>query len=917
VVICPQCGQENPEGFRYCGACGAEIGGEAKREVRKTVTVLFCDLADYTAAGERVDPEALRRLQARYFEDARAALERHGGTVEKFIGDAVMAVFGIPVLHEDDALRALRAAVEVRGAVESLGFRPRIGLNTGEVVAGAGDALVTGDAVNVAARLEQAAQPGEILLGEATRALARYAIDAEPVESVDAKGKTEPVAAFRLLGVSEGDEAITRRLEAPLVGRRSELETARSVFSAAVAERRCRLLTVLGQPGIGKSRLARELAQALGDQAEVLSGRCLSYGEGITYWPFVEIFREAGAENELAAVLSAGAPEDIFWSMRKALEQRARTRPTVLVVEDIHWAEKTLLDLVEHLAEWTRDAPLLLMCLARPELLDERPAWGGAQLRLEQLSATETEELISELLTGLRLDEEAHVRIRETSEGNPLYVEQLVAMLAEGGDPERIPPTIQALLAARLDGLPDDQRELLERAAVIGLEFEWDALAELDPERRRPPGAQLTALVRKELIRPHEAIEDTFRFRHMLIRDAAYDRIPKAQRADLHERFADWLDGRGEEFEEIVGYHLEQAHGWLLELGPQSARSDSLAARAAELLAASGQRASARGDMAATTSLLRRATALLSVDDPRRVRLLPMLGRALLDRGEWDEARDVLSEAVHTGGAIGERAAVADASVGLAFHRLHTHRHASHADVRSDLFAAIEVFEELDDAAALARALTLAGNLRFWSGDAAGAIEDLERAARHAHEAGDIAQEADSLRAKMVAALYGPTQVETAARVVVDVRARARGSRKAEVAALYVSAELHAMQGRFHVARNQIADARALAEELALEVLLSAAIGRIAGEIELLAGAPAAAEHVLLPACDALERMGDWGHFASVVPILVDALYQQGRAAGAARWIELAFPATSSWTTSMRRSACGAPRQSSSWRAAT
>ena len=598
--------------------------------------------------------------------------------------------------------------------------------------------------------------PGEILIGERTQRLARGAIEAEKIAPLSLKGKSEPLAVFRLLGIVEGAQLVERHLDAPLVGRRSELARVRSAFDDAVSARRCRLLTIFGPPGIGKSRLAREISAVIDEEASILTGRCLPYGEGITYWPMVEIFREAGAEEELETALSAGAPDEIFWSVRKALEQRARERPLALVVEDIHWAEPTLLDLAEHLGDWTRDAPVLLLCLARPELLDERPAWGGESLTLEPLSQVESEELIENLLGDAALDDEARARIRGTAEGNPLFVEQLLAMLADGGDPGHVPPTIHALLEARLDALPEAERHVLECASVIGQDFEWEALGELSPDRRRPSGARLAALVRNELIQPHDAIADTFSFRHALIRDAAYGRLPKELRSDLHERFAHWLDGRGDEFDEIVGYHLEHAYRWLAELGPPDERALHLAELASARLAASGRRANARGDGPAAANLFERAAALLPPDDPGRIAVLPLLGRALRDTAQMERAETVLVEAVERATAAGEDVVAATASLALADLRFHATK-LTRQETLAEVEAAMGAFGEHGDEAGLARALAFRGRVRFWGGAFAEALEDLEEGAMHARSTGDRYQEVECLQYVIAVAIYGPT----------------------------------------------------------------------------------------------------------------------------------------------------------------
>jgi class 3 adenylate cyclase/tetratricopeptide (TPR) repeat protein len=874
--------------------------------VRKTVTVLFADVIGSTALGESHDPESVRRIMSRYFDEMKAVLERHGGTVEKFIGDAVMAVFGVPTLHEDDAGRALLAASEMRGRLHVLNeelerdygvsLEARIGVNTGEIVTGIaepGQRLATGDAVNVAARLQQAAEPGQIVLGEQTFELARDAIEVEPVDPLSLKGKARPVAAYSLLRVVEGAPAFERRFDTPLVGRRDELARLRDAFERVVSDRACRLVTVVGPPGIGKSRLAREIAENLREKATVLTGRCLPYGEGITYWPLREIFTAAGAEDELDSALAAGAPEEIFWEVRKMLERRARGQPVVLVIEDIHWAEATLLDLIEHLVDWTRDAQLLLLCLTRPELLDARAAWSAGRpnaetLTLETLADAEADELIHSLIGGSQLDPQARTRIREVSEGNPLFVEQLLAMVAEGGEADRVPSTIHALLAARLDALPEDERDVLERASVVGLEFEWEALGELADGRRRPAGGQLAALVRKELIRPHEVIEDTFRFRHILIRDAAYQRIPKELRSELHEGYAGWLDGRGEQFDEIVGYHLEQAFRSVADLGPVGERARALAERAAERLTASGRRANIRGDYRAAVNLFERAASLLPVDDRRRLMLLPSLGPALGELHEMDRAATVLSEAVERGRAMGERIVTADAMVALSDIRFHRGI-ISRDELVRELDNAIAVFEELGDDAGLARALGLSGRLRLWRGESAAAIEEFERAAGYARRVGDWAQHRDSLQDLLAATLDGPTPVVEALAKAEEIGSRAEGNRTVEGSVLLTRAQLEAMRGRTDVARDMVARAYGLGEEYGLEVLVRRALYR-EGFMELAAGDPAAAERVLRPTCERLERVGELAYLSSAAPQLAEALFAQGRNEEALRVTERWHP---------------------------
>jgi class 3 adenylate cyclase/tetratricopeptide (TPR) repeat protein len=635
---CAHCGQENPEGFSFCGNCGSALTVvEPPREVRKVVTVVFCDLTGSTAIGDATDPEAVRATMRSYYDAMRTILERHGGTVEKFIGDAVMAVFGVPVAHEGDALRAVRAAWEMRAAIPDLGLAARIGVNTGEVVAGEGDTLVTGDAVNVAARLEQAAEAGEVLIGSETRRLVRDAVRVEEVEVV-AKGKAEPVHAFRLIDLDPEAEAIARRFGTPLIGRTAELEQLRQAYDRAIREQRCHLFTLLGPAGVGKSRLVAEfLASA---DAAVLEGRCLDYGEGITYWPVVSILKQLGDRGAaaLVKVVEGGSlPNEVPWTVRTLLEKVALERPLVVVFDDVQWGEDTFIDLVDHIADLSRGAPILLLCIARPELLDKRPGWGGGKLNatttlLEPLSADECNELI--VVHGDVADE-LRERILTAADGNPLFVEEMVALVQESGD-VRVPSTVHALLQARIDQLGADERAVVERGAVEGEIFHRGAVAELARPTEVDP--HLLGLERKELIpsTPHTlAGEEAYRFRHLLIRDAAYDALPKATRAELHERFAGWLAAHAQdliELDEVLGYHLEQAARYHRELG--AARVD-LAARAGERLAAAGRRAGERGDLPAALKLLARALAVLPRGAEREATALDRI--AFLTRARIDD----------------------------------------------------------------------------------------------------------------------------------------------------------------------------------------------------------------------------------------------------------------------------------------
>jgi DNA-binding SARP family transcriptional activator len=855
-------------------------------ERRITASVLFADLVDSTALAERLDPEAYRSLLRRYYRAARAVLERHGGTVEKFIGDAIVAVFGVPVRREDDALRAVRAAVEVRAAVAELELETRIGVNTGEAVAGEpeGDAsFATGYAVNVAAKLQQAAPPGEILIGAATYRLVRDAVAATAVDPIPVGAG---IPAYRLGSVDPDAPGVARHLRAPLVGRDEELEALRGCFDGEA-----RVVTVLGEAGIGKTRLANELAASVADEARVLVGRCVSYGEGATWLPLAEIVRAVvpdASEAGIAALLGdeddarlvarrvrellgleEGAPPagEGFWAVRRLLEALARERPLLVVLEDIHWAEPTLLDLVEHLAAQA-SGPLLVLCLAR----DLDRDWPVA-VRLTPLPDDEATSLVAALPGGAALDEPLRRRIVELAEGNPLFAEQLLAHALESGEDAlaAVPGSVEALIAARLDRLPPDERGVLERAAVVGREFPAAAVADLS---EREVAEDLAALGERGLVRA--ARRGGFRFHHVLIRDVAYAGITKERRSKLHERVAAWLDAAGGADDAIVGYHLEHAYALRAQLGPVDDAGRALAQAAGERLGGAGIDAWKRADSPAAVNLLARAASLLPAGEAQ-AEFLCELAVALWAAGEGSRTRATLEQALAVASATGSRRTELRAQVELAYAGLYGvgGLRASPDEALAAASAAISVLEELGDDRALGRTwLAIADvrtlRLRF---DQAG--EAHATALRHYRRTGF--SPAVCLTGQAAALQYGPMPVLDALRRCDELLEEAERDRQATANVQLFAAVLRAMQQEFETAREMAAVARATFEDHGARYVLAATVDGQCAEIERLAGDHGAAESYLRASLAALDEMGQAAYAATRCAELADLLAELGR----------------------------------------
>ncbi|MFY9580843.1 MAG: AAA family ATPase [Gaiellaceae bacterium] len=695
MQTCPSCGQENPDGARFCNGCATPLAGTESplREERKVVTVVFADLVGFTSTSEKLDPEEVRAILRPYHLRLKTELERFGGRVEKFIGDAVMAVFGAPVAHEDDPERAVRAAIAIRDALADEGEREvRIGITTGEalVMLGArpeaGEAIASGDVVNTAARLQSGAPINTVLVDEKTFRATERAIEYGPAEPIVAKGKADPVSAWEALRPL-ARVGVERQGGAPLVGRANELNLLRETLARVVREREPQLLTLVGVPGIGKSRLVYELFKLIEEGTYGLvfwrHGRSLPYGDGVTFWALAEAVKaqggilESDSPDEAAAKLESAVarllpdPVEAAWverylaplvgvegeqpgaadrrseafaAWRRFFEALAEQRPLVLVLEDLHWADDALLDFVDELVDWSRGVPVFLLATARPELLTRRNAWGGgkvnsATILLSPLSDEESARLLHSLLDRPALAAEVQAALLERAGGNPLYAEEFARMLVDRPGEVELPESVQGMIAARLDVLPREEKDLLQEAAVLGRVFWTGALL----AERASAEDWLRALERKDFVRRERrssvAGETEYTFRHTLVREVAYEQIPREQRADKHRAAAEWIEslGRPEEHAEMLAHHYLRSLELKRAAGVPSGDDDS---RARVALREAGYRAIALNAYAAAIRFYDEALALSAENDPDRPELMFRLAQARHVSG--DERREQL-----------------------------------------------------------------------------------------------------------------------------------------------------------------------------------------------------------------------------------------------------------------------------------
>jgi len=947
MPFCTKCGAEGPDGAHFCPACGVAISPAAPRETRRTITVLLCDVRDSTGLGERLQPEAFRSALTQYIEAARTVFEAHGGTVYPPSGDGILAAFGIPKLHEDDALRAVRAAVEFRDALPALNralerelgvqVAVRIGINTGEIAVEVGaqrQPPLLGDVPNIAARLEHKAAPGEIVLGVATWLLVRDLVSVEPLGPLTLPGRSEPVLAYRLHSLVTRPSAQRPTVEADMIGREQELAWLRLAYDRTRRERTCHLVNVLGPEGIGKSRLASEFARTVAGEAAVLRGSCLSYGKGMTFWPIAVAIRQAAgisgndppevARSRLAALVGGqdqaeqittqiaqlvgltepggDARDSTFWGLWRFLEVFAGRRPAVLIIDDLHWAEPTLLDLIEYVTNHSRQSPLLIICLAREVLLEDRPTWSGGKLNvssmlLSALTHVEAGQLVAQLAGRRPLPSTATATIVQTAEGNPLFIEELVATTLDRGsrvaarpaaeslDKGSVPPKIRALLEARLDQLEPEERMVLERAAVVGVHFSVAAVLSISEDLTGEHlETILDTLVAKELIRPHApdvTAGSAFRFRHGLIRETAYNTLPLRPRAMLHERLADFsartLGDRAREVVEVTAHHLREAHRYRTRLGPADEHGQRLARRAGELFAEAGRRASLRGDIQATVSLLNQAVELLPDDHPNRLETLLVLAEALGGAGDLGQATSRLETAIKAARKAGDSGLMMHAVLGRLTLQWYTDLETTLHQGPGEVEQAARVFTQLGDDDGLSNARRVLAQIQVTTGRCAAARETIGLAIDAARRARNQRLEASALGWACWITWFGPSPLSATIAEAESVLAWAEhiGSRHLEAHALRVLARAHAMRGDFPKARALLGTASTIT--IRLGEVLYGADANSAGFIELLARDYPAAERHLRHSYETLARFGTKNQSAAVAGLLARVLVAQDR----------------------------------------
>ena len=921
--------------------CGLAFERPERERFRRTVTMLFADVVGSTALGERLDPEALSAVLTTYFEAARAVIEGHGGAVVKFIGDAIMAVFGFPVAHEDDAMRAVRAAYEIQQSIARINpdlshrydvtIAARMGVHTGEV-AGEGrnldENLIFGDTANTAARLEQHAGPGEVLLGRTTYGLVRDRVVVEPVMAMAVKGKAEPLDPMRLVSLQPERMDLGRRR--PMIGRDAELSELSERYHRSLTDPGPHVVSIVGDAGVGKSRLLAAFTEEVAGEATVLTGRCLPYGEGITYWPVLEIIQQAaGIEPDDALPVAIeklhqlgidddghravewiaqaigltdgiATSEAIAWASVTLLRRWAGSGPIVLALEDVHWAAETLLSLVEVAVNSLSDQPVFVILCSRPDLSDGHlSAFGEGKdawptIRLAPLAQPEVRQLLGSVL-DVQPEPQLEAQLMAASGGNPLFLAQMATMLVEEGLVETVggrmvatmspttpvPASIQALLSSRMDRLPVDEATVLSRAAVWGEEFDLSDVMGLVPEHLQSDLGELTnSLCRRGLLVRSRPRTTSLRFEHLLVRDVAYEQLTKQTRAELHEaaarRIEAMVDERGVQYDEIIGHHLEQAYRYQTDLRSTTTVDPQLAATAAHYLLRAGRRALRRQDAHAASSLLSKVVALTDEGDVGRSRVAIELGEALLAGGRLRDAERRFNEVRADPVAPAQTRSLAELCLTEVQMQMAPPDSAATRLIGEEAQRAMFRFAALGDDHAVNRAgwLTFMTAMKLGEVEAAGnAVEQLSAVATRLGETSTGRLPA----ARSMVLAWGPTPVPEALAATLMLLDEVRGDPSAEPLVLSVAAFLHAQQGDIVAARLALARQRELFENSGQRMLMWASWGQATGRVELATGDPALAEGPLRESYAALTEVGERGFASTISGQLAHVLIAVGK----------------------------------------